>query len=51
MAPSPTADATRFMESSRTSPAANTPGRLDSSAYGGRASGQTSGSTRSGRCR
>src|SRR5947208_3661954 len=40
MAPSPTADATRFIESSRTSPAAKTPGRLDSRAYGARASGQ-----------
>ena len=27
-APSPTAEATRFTESARTSPAANTPGRL-----------------------
>ena len=36
MAPSPTAEATRFIESSRTSPAANTPGTLVSSAYGGR---------------
>ena len=34
MAPSPTADATRFIESSRTSPAANTPGTLVSSANG-----------------
>ncbi len=40
MAPSPTADATRFIESSRTSPAANTPGRLVSSEYGARASDQ-----------
>ena len=39
MAPSPTAEATRFMESSRTSPAANTPGTLVSSANGDRASG------------
>ena len=30
MAPSPTADATRFTESARTSPATNTPGMLDS---------------------
>ena len=34
IAPSPTADATRFIESSRTSPAAKTPGRLVSSANG-----------------
>ena len=40
MAPSPTAEATRFIESSRTSPAANTPGMLVSSAYGARPSGQ-----------
>ncbi len=41
MAPSPTADATRFIESSRTSPAAKTPGTLVSSANGVRdASGQ-----------
>src|SRR3712207_9510757 len=32
MAPSPTAEATRFIESSRTSPAANTPGVLVSRA-------------------
>mgnify|MGYP000617855703 CR=1 FL=1 len=32
MAPSPTAEATRFIESRRTSPAANTPGTLVSSA-------------------
>ena len=37
MAPSPTADATRFIDSSRTSPAANTPGRLVSRANGARA--------------
>ena len=37
MAPSPTAEATRFIESSRTSPAANTPGTLVSSANGGAA--------------
>lgn len=28
MAPSPTAEATRFIDSARTSPAANTPGTL-----------------------
>ena len=39
MAPSPTAEATRFIESSRTSPAANTPGTLVSSANGTRGSG------------
>ena len=38
MAPSPTAEATRFMESSRTSPAANTPGTLVSRANGARGS-------------
>ena len=36
MAPSPTADATRFIESRRTSPAAKTPGTLVSRGYGGR---------------
>ena len=40
MAPSPTADATRFIESRRTSPAANTPGTLVSSTNGGRVNGQ-----------
>ena len=40
MAPSPTAEATRFIESRRTSPAANTPGTLVSSTNGGRSSGQ-----------
>ena len=34
MAPSPTALAIRFTESCRTSPAAKTPGRLDSRRYG-----------------
>src|SRR3712207_7957143 len=38
MAPSPTAEATRLIEPLRTSPAANTPGRLVSSRYGSRAS-------------
>src|SRR3954470_20894192 len=38
--PSPTAEATRFMLPPRTSPTANTPGRLVSSRYGGRARGQ-----------
>src|SRR5687767_5609188 len=37
IAPSPTAEATRFMESSRTSPAAKTPGTLVSSVNGDRA--------------
>ena len=37
--PSPTADATRLMLPPRTSPTANTPGRLVSSRCGGRASG------------
>ena len=36
---SPTAEATRFIESSRTSPAANTPGTLVSSTNGARGSG------------
>ena len=36
IAPSPTADATRLTEPERTSPAANTPGRLVSSRNGGR---------------
>src|SRR5205807_2980633 len=36
--PSPTADATRFIDSLRTSPATNTPGRLVSSRCGGRES-------------
>ena len=47
MAPSPTADATRFIESCRTSPAAKTPGTLVSNAYGGRARGQRPGNERS----
>ena len=38
--PSPTADATRFTLPQRTSPTANTPGRLVSSRYGARRSGQ-----------
>src|ERR1700740_1120055 len=38
--PSPTADATRLMLPPRTSPTANTPGRLVSSKYGGRVRGQ-----------
>src|SRR6188508_293704 len=37
--PSPTADATRLMLPARTSPTANTPGRLVSSKYGARARG------------
>ena len=37
MAPSPTAEATRFTDPERTSPAAKTPGRLVSSRNGGRA--------------
>ena len=36
IAPSPTADATRLTDPDRTSPAANTPGRLVSSMNGGR---------------
>jgi hypothetical protein len=36
MAPSPTAEVTRFIELERTSPAANTPGRLVSRKWGGR---------------
>ena len=40
MDPSPTAEATRLMLPARTSPTANTPGRLVSSRYGGRVSGQ-----------
>ncbi len=43
IAPSPTAEATRFIESSRTSPAANTPGTLVSRAYGVRPAGQRDG--------
>src|SRR6476659_3252354 len=46
--PSPTADATRFMLPERTSPTANTPGRLVSSKYGGRDSGQPADSRSSG---
>src|SRR3954451_4159448 len=45
--PSPTADATRFTEAWRTSPAANTPGTLVSSRNGLRASGQPESSPRS----
>jgi hypothetical protein len=41
MAPSPTAEATRLMEPSRTSPAVKTPGRLVSSRKGSRRPGQT----------
>src|SRR4029077_682483 len=37
IAPSPTADATRFIDSSRTSPAENTPGMLVSRGIGARA--------------
>src|SRR5262252_3938739 len=40
MEPSPTAEATRLTEPRRTSPAANTPGRLVSSGCGGRGSVQ-----------
>jgi hypothetical protein len=36
MAPSPTAEATSLIEPFRTSPAANTPGRLVSNGNGGR---------------
>ena len=43
MAPSPTAEATRFIESSRTSPAAKTPGTLVSRVNGGRALGPRGG--------
>src|SRR4030095_15369502 len=43
IAPSPTAEATRFPGSARTSPAANTPGRLVSRWYGSRSSGQPCG--------
>ena len=39
IAPSPTADATRLVEPARTSPAANTPGRLVSRRSGGLANG------------
>ena len=46
--PSPTAEATRFIESERTSPAAKTPGRLVSSANGGRASAHPSARCASG---
>jgi hypothetical protein len=38
MAPSPTADATRFIEPWRRSPATNAPGWLDSKGYGFRLS-------------
>ena len=53
IAPSPTAEATRFIESRRTSPAANTPGTLVSSTNGGRVSGQrgTVLACQHGRCR
>ena len=40
IAPSPTAEATRFADSDRTSPATNTPGTLVSRWYGARSSGQ-----------
>ena len=40
IAPSPTADATRFADSDRTSPATKMPGTLVSRWYGGRSSGQ-----------
>ncbi len=46
--PSPTADATRFTEPLRTSPAANTPGRLVSSGSGRRSRGHEASSPRSG---
>lgn len=45
IAPSPTAEATRFIESSRTSPAAKTPGTPVSREYGGRGSRQASGAS------
>src|SRR5437762_5185385 len=48
MAPSPTAEATRLTESERTSPAANTPGRLVSSRNGGRRAVQWADFTRAG---
>ena len=48
--PSPTADATRFTFPERTSPTANTPGRVVSSKYGWRASGHSA-ATRSSRLR
>ena len=41
--PSPTADATRLVDPWRTSPTANTPGRLVSNGIGGRSSGQPAG--------
>ena len=44
-------EATRFIESSRTSPAANTPGTLVSSTYGDRVSGQRRPCARARRCR
>ena len=40
MDPSPTAEATRLTAPARTSPTANTPGKLVSRRWGGRASGQ-----------
>ena len=43
IAPSPTAEATRFTESARTSPATKTPGMLASSGHGSRSSGQPRG--------
>src|SRR4029079_4503681 len=50
--PSPTADATRFIDARRTSPAANTPGRLVSNRNGARDNGHRDGcpssTTRSG---
>ena len=47
-APSPTAEATRLTDPWRTSPAANTPGRLVSSGSGGRPGGQRVPAGRSG---
>src|SRR5213592_3269087 len=46
--PSPTADATRFKLPARTSPIANTPGRLVSSRWGARASGHCAAASSSG---
>ena len=43
IAPSPTADATRFTDWERTSPATKTPGLLDSSGYGSRSGPQPAG--------
>src|SRR5215212_2935053 len=47
--PSPTADATRLMLPPRTSPTANTPGKLVSSKYGGRIRGQPAAPRSSGK--